>query len=48
MKKFLKKMLLSDEKTIWPFFSRITEYGRAQVTFFLMLRKVLWQSMCKL
>ena len=34
MKKFLKKMLLSVEKPIWPIFSGITEYGRAQLTNF--------------
>ena len=34
MKKCLKKRLLSDEKPIWPIFSRLTEYGPAQVTNF--------------
>ena len=29
-----KKGYFPDEKQFWSFFSRITEYGRPQVTFF--------------
>ena len=31
-KNFSKKLYFPDEKQIWSFFSRITEYGRPQVT----------------
>ena len=29
-----KKAFFADENQFWPFFSRITEYGRPQVTTF--------------